>query len=158
MNKTRQNTPLPSTEITTTNQFSPLSHLLTPENIHEIVAEIHNTTPAKTNNRPTPTKGQNITSKINIYEDITKNTPTTPDNHPHINSKTHRPATHTQIDKTPHTATRPTQIHNNITTANTPHTNQHTKSTTQTHKTKDKKITPIILDDLKPQTDFNMTK
>ena len=121
MNKTRQNTPLLSTEITTTNQFTPLIPFLTPENIPEIVAEIHNTTPAKTNNRPTPTKGlNNITSKINIYEDITKNAPTTPDNHPQINSKTHPSATHTNRQDTPH--------------SNTTHTNtqqhHHTKHTT----------------------------
>ena len=89
---------------------------------------------------------------------VTKNTPTTPDNHPQINIKTHPSATHTQTDKTPHTTTQPTQMHNKTTTPNTPHTNQHTKSTNKKHKIKDKKITPIILDNLKPQTDFNVTK
>ena len=153
MNTTRQNTPLPSTEITTTNQFIPLIPFLTPENISGIVVEIHNTTPSKTYNRPTPTKGQNnITSKINLYEDITKNTPTTPDNHPQKNTKTHSSTTHTtRQDSTAHnphkyTTTPPHQIHQPTHQINIPKTQNKRKENN------------TILDNLKPQTDFNVTK
>ena len=165
MNKRRQSTPPPSTEITTKNQFTPLSSYLTHENITEIVAEIHNTTPTRTYNRATPTKGQNnITSKINLYEDINKNTPRTPDNHPQKETKTHPSTTHTHTTRqdSPHSNTTDTntqqQQHH---TKHTPHQPTHqtnTPKTLQKHKTKDKKITPIILDNLKPQTDFNVIK
>ena len=57
---------------------------------------------------------------------------------------------HKTLDKTPHTLNpqRPTQTH---TINSTPQNN--TK-----HQTKGRRITPIIIDNLKPQTDLNITK
>ena len=100
--QTRQSITPTSPEITTKTQYTPLSYFLTATNIPEIVAELHKTTPTQTYNRPTPTKEQNnITSKLNFYEDINiKNTPTTPNNHPQKNT-----SSHPRLNKTPFAAT-----------------------------------------------------
>ena len=111
-----------------------------------------------------PTKEHNnITSKLSYYEDInTNNTPKSQVKQPHTYTTTeplNRTDTnktsptqhiHKTLDKTPHTSNpqRLTQTH---TINSTPQ--NYTK-----HQTKGRRITPIIIDNLKPQTDLNITK
>ena len=117
---------------------------------------------AATDKRPTK-EHNNITSKLSYYEDInTNNTPKLQVKQPHTYTTTEplnrtdtnktSPTQHIYkaLDKTPHTSNprRPTQTH---TTNSTPQ--NYTK-----HQTKGRIITPIIIDNLKPQTDLNITK